>query len=104
MHPLPTFKLSNNRRDGASGVHGMCLNLEVDNIGVSIFGNDHVIKEGDTVKRTGQIVNVPIGPGLLHHVVNALGDLIGAKSPIKAAEPHCASLKAPDPISRSTCL
>ncbi|KAJ7241816.1 ATP synthase subunit alpha [Mycena rebaudengoi] len=49
----------------------MCLNLEADNVGVSIFGNDRLIKEGDTVKRTGQIVDVPISPGLLGRVVNA---------------------------------
>jgi hypothetical protein len=46
----------------SSGVRGMCLNLEADNVGVSIFGNDRLIKEGDTVKRTGQIVDVPVGP------------------------------------------
>ena len=82
----------------------MCLNLEVDNIGVSIFSNDRLIKEGDTVKRTGQIVDVPISPGLLGHVVNALSDLIDAKGPIEAAECHCASLKAPGPIAQSTSL
>ena len=51
----------------------MCLNLEADNVGVSIFGNDRLIKEGDTVKRTGQIVDIPVGPGLLGRVVDALG-------------------------------
>ncbi|KAJ7243980.1 mitochondrial ATP synthase alpha subunit precursor [Mycena rebaudengoi] len=59
-----------------SGVRGMCLNLEADNVGVSIFGNDRLIKESDTVKRTGQIVDVPVSPGLLGRVVNALGDPI----------------------------
>ena len=54
----------------------MCPNLEADNVSVSIFSNDHLIKEGDTVKHTGQIVDIPIGPGLLGHVVNVLGDLI----------------------------
>ena len=102
--PLLTFKLSNNQRDDASGVRSMCLNLEADNVSVSIFGNDHVIKEGDTIKHTSQIIDVPVGPGLLCRVVDALGDLISAKSPIKAAEPRCASLKAPDPIAWSTCL
>ena len=57
----------------SSGVHGMCLNLEADNVSVSIFGSDCLIKEGDTVKRTSQIVDIPIGPGLLGHVVDALG-------------------------------
>jgi F-type H+-transporting ATPase subunit alpha len=60
----------------SSGVRGMCLNLEADNVGVSIFGNDRLIKESDTVKRTGQIVDVPVSPGLLGRVVNALGDPI----------------------------
>ncbi|KAJ7195420.1 P-loop containing nucleoside triphosphate hydrolase protein [Mycena rebaudengoi] len=55
----------------SSGVRGMCLNLEADNVGVSIFGNDRLIKEGDTVKRTSQIIDVPISPGLLGCVVNA---------------------------------
>ena len=48
----------------SSGVRGMCLNLEADNVGISIFGIDRLIKEGDTVKRTSKIVNVPVGPGL----------------------------------------
>src|SRR6201995_971872 len=69
----------------SSGVRGMCLNLEADNVGVSIFGNDRLIKEGDTVKRTGQIVDVPVGPGLLGRVVDALGDPIDGKGPIDAA-------------------
>ena len=66
----------------SSGVCGVCLNLEVDNIGVFIFGNDCLIKEGDTVKHTSQIVDLPIGPGLLGHIV-ALGNLINGKGPIK---------------------
>ncbi|KIM56057.1 hypothetical protein SCLCIDRAFT_133483 [Scleroderma citrinum Foug A] len=83
----------------SSGVHGMCLNLEVDNVGVSIFGNSHLIKEGDTVKCTGQIVDVPVGPGLLGCVVNALGNPIDGKGPIKVIECH-ASLKAPSILPR----
>ena len=79
----------------SSGVCGMCLNLEADNVGVSIFGNDHLIKEGGTVKRTGEIVDVPIGPGLLGHVDDALGNHIDSKGPIEAIERRCASLKAP---------
>ena len=82
----------------------MCLNLEADNISVSIFGNDRLMKEGDTVKHTSQIINVPVGPGLLGRVVDALGDLIDAKSPIEAAERCHASLKAPGPVARSTSL
>ncbi|KAF7309219.1 ATP synthase subunit alpha [Mycena kentingensis (nom. inval.)] len=84
----------------SSGVRGMCLNLEADNVGVSIFGNDRLIKEGDTVKRTGQIVDVPVGPGLLGRVVNALGDPIDGKGPIDAAERRRASLKAPGILPR----
>ncbi|KAJ7214212.1 P-loop containing nucleoside triphosphate hydrolase protein [Mycena rebaudengoi] len=64
--------LKNEMVEFSSGVRGMCLNLEADNVGVSIFGNDRLIKEGDTVKRTGQIVDVPISPGLLGRVVNVL--------------------------------
>ncbi|KAJ6570641.1 ATPase, F1 complex alpha/beta subunit, N-terminal domain-containing protein [Mycena vulgaris] len=55
----------------SSGVRGICLNLEADSVGVSIFGNDRLIKEGDTVKRMGQIADVPVGPGLLGRFVNA---------------------------------
>jgi F-type H+-transporting ATPase subunit alpha len=84
----------------SSGVRGMCLNLEADNVGVSIFGNDRLIKEGDTVKRTGQIVDVPVGPGLLGRVVDALGDPIDGKGPIMAAERRRASLKAPGILPR----
>ncbi|KAJ7625635.1 P-loop containing nucleoside triphosphate hydrolase protein [Roridomyces roridus] len=71
-----------------------------DNVGVSIFGNDRLIKEGDTVKRTGQIVDVPVGPNLLGRVVNALGDPIDGKGPIEAAERRRASLKAPGILPR----
>jgi len=84
----------------SSGIRGMCLNLEADNVGVSIFGNDRLIKEGDTVKRTGQIVDVPVGPKLLGRVVNALGDPIDGKGPIEAAERRRASLKAPGILPR----
>ena len=57
----------------ADGTRGMALNLEVDNVGIVIFGDDRHIKEGDTVKRTGAIVEVPVGKGLLGRVVDALG-------------------------------
>ena len=79
----------------SSGVRGMCLNLEADNVGVTIFGNDRLIKEGDTVKRTGQIVDVPVGPALLGRVVDALGNPIDGKGPIKADGRTKAQLKAP---------
>ena len=65
----------------SSGVRGMCLNLEADNVGVTVFGNDRLIREGDTVKRTGQIVEVPVGPELLGRVVDALGNPIDGKGP-----------------------
>ncbi|TEB36753.1 ATP synthase F1, alpha subunit [Coprinellus micaceus] len=84
----------------SSGVRGMCLNLEADNVGVTVFGNDRLIREGDTVKRTGQIVDVPVGPGLLGRVVNALGDPIDGKGPIEAAERRRASVKAPGILPR----
>lgn len=84
----------------SSGVRGMCLNLEADNVGVTIFGNDRLIKEGDTVKRTGQIVDVPVGPGLLGRVVDALGNPIDGKGEIKADGRYEAQLKAPGILPR----
>ncbi|MGZ3306842.1 MAG: HAS-barrel domain-containing protein, partial [Asticcacaulis sp.] len=68
------------------GIKGMALNLETDNVGVVIFGSDANIKEGDTVKRTGAIVDVPVGKGLLGRVVDALGTPIDGKGPIKSEE------------------
>src|SRR5207302_9532763 len=68
------------------GIRGMALNLEADNVGVVIFGDDRNIKEGDTVKRTGAIVEVPVGKGLLGRVVDALGTPIDGKGPIQATE------------------
>ncbi|KAA1129004.1 Alpha subunit of the F1 sector of mitochondrial F1F0 ATP synthase [Puccinia graminis f. sp. tritici] len=84
----------------SSGVRGMCLNLEADNVGVTIFGSDRLIKEGDTVKRTGQIVDVPVGPELLGRVVDALGNPIDGKGPIACKERRRASLKAPGVLPR----
>ena len=84
----------------SSGVQGMCLNLEADNVGVTIFGNDRLIKEGDSVKRTGQIVDVPVGPGLLGRVVDALGNPIDGKGPIKTDGRTQAQLKAPGILPR----
>ena len=65
------------------GIAGMALNLEKDNVGIVIFGSDKDIKEGDTVKRTGSIVDVPAGKGLLGRVVDALGNPIDGKGPLK---------------------
>ena len=82
------------------GIKGMTLNLETDNVGVVIFGDDRTIKEGDTVKRTGNIVDVPIGKALLGRVVDALGNPIDDKGPIEADERRRIEVKAPGIISR----
>src|SRR3954463_16528212 len=68
------------------GIRGMALNLESDNVGVVIFGDDRPIKEGDTVKRTGSIVDVPVGKGLLGRVVDSLGNPLDGKGPIVSSE------------------
>jgi F-type H+-transporting ATPase subunit alpha len=83
-----------------SGVRGMALNLEVDNVGIVIFGNDREIKEGQTVKRTRSIVDVPVGKGLLGRVVDALGNPIDGKGPIKAEKRSRVDVKAPGIIPR----
>ena len=84
------------------GIRGMALNLETDNVGVVIFGDDRDIKEGDTVKRTGAIVDVPVGPGLLGRVVDALGNPIDGKGPIEAVERRRVDVKAPGIIPRKS--
>ncbi len=84
------------------GIRGMALNLESDNVGVVIFGADRDIKEGDTVKRTGAIVDVPVGPELLGRVVDALGNPIDGKGPIKAKERRRVDVKAPGIIPRKS--
>src|ERR1700749_3873066 len=70
----------------SAGLRGMALNLETDNVGVVIFGDDRNIREGDTVSRTGSIVEVPVGPGLLGRVVDGLGPPIDGKGPGDFAE------------------
>ncbi|MDB6453811.1 F0F1 ATP synthase subunit alpha [Falsirhodobacter sp. 20TX0035] len=82
------------------GVRGMALNLETDNVGIVIFGNDSGIKEGDTVKRTNSIVDVPVGDALLGRVVDALGNPIDGKGPIVTTERRVADVKAPGIIPR----
>jgi F-type H+/Na+-transporting ATPase subunit alpha len=82
------------------GIRGMALNLEVDNVGVVIFGSDREIKEGDTVKRTKSIVDVPVGNGLLGRVVDGLGNPIDGKGPIVSTERRIADQKAPGIIPR----
>jgi len=84
------------------GVRGMALNLEIDNVGVVIFGSDQDIKEGDTVKRTGAIVDVPCGKSLLGRVVDALGNPIDGKGPVESAERRVADVKAPGIIPRKS--
>ena len=84
------------------GIKGMALNLEVDNVGVVIFGEDRGIKEGDTVKRTGEIVDVPVGRGLLGRVVDALGNPIDGKGPIESSERRRVEVKAPGIIPRKS--
>ena len=84
------------------GIRGMALNLEADNVGVVIFGSDRSIKEGDTVKRTGAIVDVPVGPELLGRVVDALGNPIDGKGPINATRRSRVDVKAPGIIPRKS--
>ena len=84
------------------GIRGMALNLEEDNVGVVIFGSDRDIKEGDTVKRTGAIVDVPVGKGLLGRVVDPLGNPIDGKGPIKADKRMRVDVKAPGIIPRKS--
>ena len=86
----------------ANGIQGMALNLEADNVGIVIFGSDAEIREGDTVKRTGTIVDVPVGKGLLGRVVDGLGNPIDGKGPIDAAERRRAEVKAPGIIPRKS--
>ncbi|NQX94894.1 MAG: F0F1 ATP synthase subunit alpha [Erythrobacter sp.] len=86
----------------ANGVQGMALNLESDNVGVVIFGSDAEIKEGDTVKRTETIVDVPVGKGLLGRVVDALGNPIDGKGPIESTERKRVEVKAPGIIPRES--
>jgi F-type H+-transporting ATPase subunit alpha len=82
------------------GIKGMALNLESDNVGVVIFGSDRDIAEGDTVKRTGTIVDVPVGKGLLGRVVDPLGNPLDGKGPIVGAERRRVDVKAPGIIPR----
>ncbi|WGI22638.1 F0F1 ATP synthase subunit alpha [Amylibacter sp. IMCC11727] len=84
------------------GIRGMALNLEIDNVGVVIFGSDRDIKEGDTVKRTNAIVDVPVGPELLGRVVDGLGNPIDGKGPIKTKKRAQAEIKAPGIIPRKS--
>src|SRR6202035_3890793 len=86
----------------AAGLKGMALNLELDNVGVVIFGDDRQIREGDTVTRTGQIVDVPVGKELLGRVVDALGNPIDGKGAIKSKERRRVDVKAPGIMPRKS--
>lgn len=84
------------------GIKGMALNLESDNVGIVIFGDDRGIKEGDTVKRTGAIVDVPVGKGLLGRVVDGLGNPIDGKGPLEDVTRSRVEVKAPGIIPRQS--
>ncbi|GKU03769.1 atp synthase subunit mitochondrial [Fusarium langsethiae] len=86
----------------ASGVKGMCMNLEAGQVGVVLFGSDRLVKEGETVKRTGEIVDIPVGPEMLGRVVDALGNPIDGKGPINTKERRRAQLKAPGILPRKS--
>ncbi|KJX94871.1 mitochondrial ATP synthase alpha subunit like protein [Zymoseptoria brevis] len=86
----------------ASGVKGMCMNLEAGQVGVVLFGSDRLVKEGETVKRTGEIVDVPVGEAMLGRVVDALGNPIDGKGPIKTTERRRAQMKAPGILPRQS--
>ncbi|MEC8425897.1 MAG: F0F1 ATP synthase subunit alpha, partial [Pseudomonadota bacterium] len=85
-----------------NGIQGMALNLEIDNVGIVIFGDDKDIHEGDVVKRTGDIVEVPVGKELLGRVVDALGNPIDGKGPIKAKDNGRVDIKAPGIMPRKS--
>ncbi len=84
------------------GVRGMVLNLEEGNVGVALLGNDHLIKEGDEVKRTGTIMSVPVGKALVGRVVNALGEPVDGQGPIEAESSSPVEIKAPGIIARKS--
>lgn len=86
----------------ASGVKGMALNLEADNVGIVVLGNDREIQEGDIVKRTGSIMDIPIGEDMLGRVFDALGNPIDGKGPIKSVNRRKVELKAPGIIPRQS--
>ena len=86
----------------SEGTKGMALNLESDNVGIVIFGDDSKIKEGDIVKRTGSIVDVPVGKELLGRVVDGLGNPIDGKGPIKSSKRSGVEVKAPGIIPRKS--
>ncbi|HYI82400.1 MAG TPA: F0F1 ATP synthase subunit alpha, partial [Acetobacteraceae bacterium] len=86
----------------SAGVKGMALNLETDNVGIVIFGDDKAVREGDTVSRTGAIVDAPVGKGLLGRVVDGLGNPIDGKGPLQDVERRRVEVKAPGIIPRKS--
>lgn len=86
----------------SNNVTGMALNLESDNVGIVVLGNDRDIQEGDKVQRTGAIVDVPTGEGLLGRVVDSLGNAIDGKGPIKSTQRMRVEVKAPGIIPRKS--
>jgi F-type H+-transporting ATPase subunit alpha len=82
------------------GIYGVALNLEEDNVGAALFGETHMVKEGDTVKRTGRIVEVSVGKALVGRVVNALGEPIDGRGPVETKERRRIELKAPGIVAR----
>ena len=82
------------------GIFGVALNLEEDNVGAALFGETYMIKEGDTVKRTGRIAEVPVGQGLVGRVVNALGEPIDGRGPIETKDRRRIEIKAPGIVAR----
>jgi F-type H+/Na+-transporting ATPase subunit alpha len=81
-------------------IYGLTLNLEEDNVGAALFGETHMIREGDTVKRTGRIAEVPVGKPLIGRVVNALGEAIDGRGPIETTERRRIEIKAPGIVAR----
>lgn len=102
IHGLQKIQAGEMVEFAATGIKGMALNLENDNVGVVIFGSDTEIKEGDIVKRTGSIVDVPVGKGMLGRVVDALGIPIDGKGPLKDVQRRRVELKAPGIIARKS--
>ena len=84
------------------GIVGLVLNLEADNVGAALFGDTTTIKEGDIVKRTGRIMDVPVGPALVGRVVNALGQPVDGKGAIESPHRRRVEIKAPGIIARQT--
>ncbi len=84
------------------GIYGIALNLEEDNVGLAVFGSDRQIKEGDTVKRTGKILQVPVGPAMAGRVINAIGLPVDGKGPINTTETRVVETKAPGIVKRES--